>query len=163
MPLDTSTLKLHANHPAWVWVVVEQPRGERFRVEFSPSTGIFSRSESLSLLCARGFTGLYGWIGGTGAPPGSHHDVMVLSQSDAQSGDILEARICGMFKRADGDNKFVAIGLDIPAQGEPDLFQLPKALQDEVYAVYLELGDGEAWLGGDAARTFLMSNAATHD
>ena len=95
---------LHPEFPYTVWVIVEQPRHEPYRFVYDPQSGAFTRTTHKSLGYDRGFNGAYGWIAGTGMPPNPHFDVIVVTQQDLQPGAVLEAYICGMFKRRDGDH-----------------------------------------------------------
>lgn len=161
--MNFAQLGVHKKHPLFASVVIEQPCGEAQRIRFNADSGEFYRTDDLSLLHARGFKGAYGWIAGTGVPPGAHHDVMVLTRMSTHPGQVIEAKICGMFRRADGDNKFVAISSDLSNEDLPDLFSLSNDLQREVFAVYPNVGEGEAWVGGELARAYLRDVPATHD
>ncbi len=155
---------LHPGFPAQCWVVVEQPRGEPHRIRWEPSCGQFVRTALRALGHARGFTGVYGWIAGTGVPPDPHHDVMVLTEASPQPGDILEATICGMFRRGDGDHKFVAVTSEMLAEmASADLHDLPAGKLAEVLRTYPEVGPGEGWDGARDARVHLATRAPTHD
>lgn len=127
-------------------VVVEQPRRERYRLRFDPDTGSFVRTPHLALLYDRGFVGCYGWIEGSGAPPQPHWDVYVCTDSDVQPGERIDAALCGVFVRADGDHKFVALGADLIAAGiEPELAALPDIRLANVRALYPNVGEAEGW------------------
>lgn len=154
----------HPSFPDSVFVVVEQPRHEPKRIRFDPDSQAFVRTEELSLMQVRGFTGLYGWISGTGMPPGPHYDVMVVTDVDAKPGDVVEAAICGMFRRADGDHKFVAVTSEIgKGMATADLSALPAEHHAEVLRVYPHVGVGECWEDGAAARLHLATVLPTHD
>lgn len=137
-----------------VQVVVEQPHDERHRLQFDPETGAFVRTPYLALLYERGFLGCYGWIEGSGAPPGPHWDVYVLTDVDARPGDRIEATLCGVFVRADGDHKFVALGSDLIAAGiEPEFASLPDGRLSNVRALYPAVGAAEGWRDSAFAAT----------
>lgn len=154
----------HLAFPDYVFVVVEQPRNEPKRIRFDPEAQCFIRTDALSLMHVRGFTGLYGWISGTGMPPGPHYDVMVVTDVDAKPGDVVVAAICGMFRRADGDHKFVAVTPGIwNRMATADLSALPAERHAEVLRVYPHVGAGESWEDGAAARLHLATVLPTHD
>lgn len=162
--MDCSTLALHAQHPRVIYAVIEQPPGEVFRLRYEPGTGEFVRTESLSLAHARGYRGVYGWIAGTGVPPGLHHDVFVLTDQHLSPGDVVVCSLCGMFKRSDGDHKFVALAADLLEKGEPaELHLLSERRRTALFAVYPVVGPDEGWLGADVAARELSANPPTHD
>lgn len=74
--MDFRSVTLHPEHPQKVWVIVEQPRDEPDRFGYDPVSQSFYRTPYKSLLFARGFSGVYGWIGGSGIPPDLHYDVI---------------------------------------------------------------------------------------
>jgi len=155
---------LHPDYPAQCWVVIEQPRGEPYRMRWDPASGQFVRTAYRSLSHFRGFTGVYGWIAGTGVPPDPHHDVMVLTDASPQPGDVVEATVCGMFRRGDGDHKFVAVTAEVLARmASADLHDLPAAGLAEVLGCYPEVGPGEGWDGARDARLHLATQPPTHD
>ena len=145
-----------------VRVIVEQPRHERHRLCFDPGTGTFVRTPDVALLFERGFNGCYGWIDGSGTPPQPHWDVYVCTEVDAQPGERLDAALCGVFIRADGDHKFVALGSDLIAVGiQPELAALPDRRLANVYALYPAVGPDEGWRGASFAAD-LVRTTPTH-
>ncbi len=76
--IDFRVISLHPGFPAQVWVVVEQPAHEPYRLAYDPARRTFVRTAQRSLTHARGSSGAYGWIGGLGMPPGPHFDVLPL-------------------------------------------------------------------------------------
>ncbi len=143
-------------------VVVEQPRHERYRLRFDTDTATFVRTAYLALLYERGFVGCYGWIEGTGIPPQPHWDVYVCTDVDPQPGERIDAALCGVFVRADGDHKFVALGQDLIAAGiEPELAALPGPRLANVRSLYPVVGPAEGWR--DAAfASVLVRTTPTH-
>jgi hypothetical protein len=159
-----NSLALHPEFPRKVWVVVEQPRNEPYRLAYNPASGTFSKTVYKSLLHARGFSGAYGWIGGTGTPPKFHYDVMLLTEQNPKPGDILEGYICGVFFRRDQDHKFVAMDEVFRNKvGEADLGALDKAIYDELVGLYPEVGENEGWHGAEVACSYLANNTPIHD
>lgn len=104
-------LTRHIDFPATVQVIVEQPRHSASRMEYDPVAGTFNDTGHGFLLHARGFTGVYGWVAGSGVPPKPHWDILVLTRQVLAPGESLECRVCGVFLRSDDDHKFVAVDM----------------------------------------------------
>jgi inorganic pyrophosphatase len=144
--------------------VIEQPCGEPYRLKFQPESGTFQRMELRSIFHERGFSGAYGWIGGLGMPPEPHFDIMLVTRQSLQPGEVVEAHICGMFKRADGDHKFVAVDEEYRSKMErADLDALDPQAYAELMAVYPRIDTGEGWFGAEEARAYLQNNKPEHD
>jgi len=162
--MEITALTLHPNHPEQAWIVVEQPRGEPYRLQINPQDGTFTRTEHLSLIYKRGFHGVYGWIGGTGCPPAPHFDVLLLTHQAPQPGEVIHGFICGMFKRRDGDHKFVAVDDQIRAEiPRADLNALKKPAFEDLLCLYPLIGQDEGWYSAEVARSYLNNNQPTHD
>ncbi len=143
-----NTLNLHPDFPEKVWVVVEQPSQEPYRLKYDPVSGTFSRMTMLSLTYERGFSGAYGWIGGSGTPPEPHFDILLITCQKPQPGDILEAYICGVFFRADNDHKFVALDSELRSSvARADLDGLDPETLAELKRLYPRVGENEGWFG----------------
>jgi len=150
--MSINSLGLHPEFPHKVWAVVEQPRDEVHRFIYNPVDESFSRSDIRSLMYARGFSGVYGWVGGTGLPPAPHHDVLLVTGQSPSCGDVLTGHIVGIFLRKDNDHKFVAVD-DETRRGMPDadLAFLDKAHYNELLALYPRIDEGEGWYGREVA------------
>lgn len=136
----------HKRSPALEFVVVEQPRGERARIEFDRATGFFLPSQYIALTFTSRFPGIYGWIAGTGMPPELHFDCLVFTETAAAPGEIVECRICGVYLRRDGDHKFVGLGQDVLSSlPAPDLVCLPDDLRQALERFYPDAYAGEGW------------------
>jgi hypothetical protein len=155
-------LRLHPEHPVKAWVVVEQPRGEPYRMKYDAASGEFVRTGQLTLGHVRGDgQSVYGWIGGTGIPPQPHFDVLLLTDQDPGLGDILAGVVCGMFQRADGDHKFVAVDEERAARmAQVDFFALREEEQAGLRALYPRVGANEGWFGAQTAREYLREKKA---
>jgi inorganic pyrophosphatase len=155
--MDIHSIVLHPEFPQKVCVIVEQPHNEPHRWSYDPETGTFSRLPNKSLFYDRGFTsGVYGWIGGSGIPPGPHHDVILLTEQFPSCGDVLLGHICGVFLRQDNDHKFVAVDDDIRQGMETaDLAFLDKAYYRELMQLYPRIDEGEGWYGAEVAFSYL--------
>jgi inorganic pyrophosphatase len=148
---------LHPEFPHKVLVVVEQPRNEMYRFIYDPASETFSRSTIKSLIYIRGFSGIYGWIGGTGVPPGPHHDILLFTGQSPACGDILTGYICGVFLRRDNDHKFVAVDEEIrQSMATADISFLDKVLYDELLRLYPRVDEGEGWYGAEVAIAHLL-------
>jgi inorganic pyrophosphatase len=158
---DFRTLALLPGFPAQVWVVVEQPAHEPYRLAYDPAQAAFGRTAQRSLSYARGFPGAYGWIGGLGMPPGAHFDVLLVTNTAWEAGAVVAAHLCGVFYRRDGDHKLVALDEALrPTVQTPDLAALDPATQASLYALYPDVGPGEGWWGAAEARAYLRRGAA---
>ena len=155
--MDFSSVSLHPEFPQKVWVIVEQPRNEPDRFSYDPIKKSFYRTSYKSLLYARGFSGVYGWIGGSGIPPNLHHDVMLFTNCTPSFGDILVGHICGVFIRQDNDHKFVAVDDEIKnSMATSDLSSLRKDLYDELLRLYPRIDEGEGWNNYEVAFSYLL-------
>ncbi len=156
--MDINSMTLHPEFPHKVWVIVEQPRNEPYRMSYDPIHETFSRRSYKSLAYERGFTsGVYGWIGGSGIPPASHHDVLLLTRQSPACGDILLGHICGVFLRQDHDHKFVAVDDEIrQSMKTMDLASLDKSYYHELLQLYPRIYEGEGWFGVEVAHSYLL-------
>jgi tRNA(adenine34) deaminase len=142
--------------PDRIAVVIEQPPGEEYRLEYDPRNGSFRRTPHRSLVYERGFTGAYGWIAGLGAPPGRHCDVVLITRRSLRPGDLVPARTVGIFYRSDGDHKLVALDDALrETVAHPDLTALDPAMAAEVRALYPRISGNEGWWGAEEARAYL--------
>lgn len=161
--MDFSPVTLHPEFPQKVWVIVEQPRNEPDRFSYDPVSKSFYRTSYKSLGYARGFSGVYGWIGGSGIPPDPHHDVMLFTSQSPSFGDILVGHICGVFIRQDNDHKFVAVDDEIRnSMSAADLSCLRKDLYAELLRIYPKIDEGEGWHNVEIAFSHLL-NEPIHD
>lgn len=147
-----------------VTCIVEQPRNEPYRVRYEPSAKAFIKTEFISLMHARNFMGVYGWVADSGTPPDPHFDILIATNEDFAAGEVIDAHVCGMYLREDGDHKVLALADDvIRANGVSEicLSQLPEVLRSNFLGVYPYLNLGEAWLNAAEAIQFLHSNLAT--
>ncbi len=154
--MKIGTLELHPGFPEKVWVVVEQPCTEVYRLAYDAAKNEFVRTEYKSLLYERGFRGAYGWIGGLGLPPGKHYDVFLLTKQKHQAGDILLGYICGIFFRHDGDHKLVALDEEWRSQiAQVDIAYGGEETRQELMNVYPHIGENEGWFGAQTALSYI--------
>ena len=162
--MNYGALTKHADYPFRVSVVVEQPRGLETRMGYDVAKGGFYRTESRHLLFVRGFTGVYGWIAGTGVPPAPHWDILLFTEQEVPLGGCIDGNICGVFYRADGDHKFVAVDDALRAcMTAADIAALPPDKHRELLALYPKVGDGEGWRTAEEARRILSKIEPLHD
>jgi len=129
-------------------MVVEQTRHYPMRMLYDPVTKSFSTSEYEFLGHARAFTKPYGWIRESGTPPGPHWDCMLMSDREFELGDEVAVRVVGLFKRNDGDHKYVAVEASRPVR---DLAELSREEMEELLRFYPRARDGEGWFGREEA------------
>lgn len=162
--MDTKTIAIHPKFPQQVWIVIEQPRHAPYRFTYDPATNTFAETTYKSLFYDRGFSGAYGWIGGIGAPPSPHFDVLLLTDQSLQPGDIVLGYICGVFLRSDGDHKFVALDSAwrnrVP---QADLVELDADTNAELRRLYPHIGEHEGWFGAAIAHVYLQQNQPSHE
>ena len=96
----------------------------------------------------RMFDGFYGWVDGYGAPPEKHLDVFVLTDQTYDYGEIVLAKLVGVFKRADGEHKLICIGIN---RVENDFFELGEEERQQMYRIYDGNFEGDEWLGQEDA------------
>lgn len=148
----------HALSPRFVTVIVEQPCGQPWRLRFDAADDTFHPTTDRSLLFERGFSGAYGWIAGSGAPPDPHWDVLLCTCLNLPAGVVVDAELCGVFVRGDGDHKFVALGRDLADVGVvADLDEFPHDLSRQLKMLYPRVDHGEGWHGAAFARVLVQS------
>ncbi|HEX7003271.1 MAG TPA: inorganic diphosphatase [Trueperaceae bacterium] len=154
----------HPHFPDKVWVVIEQPPHEPKRYRYVSERGEFFRTDDDSLAYLRGFSGAYGWIAGTGTPPGVHFDALVLTIAEPRPGEVVEAAVAGMFFMASGDHKFVTVDVEAGETfGPPEWERLTPQSRAELRALYPDVRDGEGWHGSGRAKFHLLEVEPTHD
>jgi inorganic pyrophosphatase len=155
--MDLNFINLHPEFPQKVWVIVEQPRNEPRRFSYDSASQVFSLTSHRSLIFERGFSGVYGWIGGTGVPPAPHHDVLLFTNVFPTVGEVLPGHVCRVFLRQDNDHKFVAVDDEIRrSMTTADLPSLDKVFYDELLRLYPRVDKGEGWFGAEVAIAQLL-------
>ena len=130
-------------------MIVEQTYRYPMRMEYDPETNAFRESEYRSLAFERGFTKPYGWIKESGTPPLPHWDCILLSDGEYALGDEVEIEVIGVFRRGDGDHKYIAVE---PTRGISDLSQITNEEREELCRLYPRVREGEGWFGREMAR-----------
>ena len=136
-----------------MYMIVEQTAAYSMRMLYRPETGDFVPSEYASLFHARSFPYPYGWIEGSGTPPEPHWDCLLLSDGSFELGDRVEIRIVGVFRRRDGDHKYLAVETTRSVSDYADLSDQEK---EALRRLYPRTGEGEGWFGRDTAAWCMM-------
>ena len=129
-------------------MIVEQTRHYPMRMVYDPATKTFSERDHRSLCAARGFTRPYGWISESGTPPEPHWDCILMSDDEFELGDEVEIEVIGVFRRSDGDHKYIVAR---PERNIRDLAELTSGEMDALHRLYPRVGEGEGWFGREEA------------
>ena len=129
-------------------MIVEQTDRYPMRMEFEPETNTFRESAYRSLMYERGFMKPYGWIKESGTPPQPHWDCILLSDGEFGLGDEVEIEVIGVFRRGDGDHKYIAVEV---TRGICDLSQITADEREELCRLYPHVREGEGWFGREMA------------
>ena len=136
-------------------MIVEQTRDHPMRMEYDPQAGTFRETEYRSLAAVRGFTNPYGWIKESGTPPQPHWDCILLSDGEFSLGNEVEIRVIGVFQRADGDHKYIAVE---HLRKISDLSEITDEEREQLQKLYPKVREGEGWFGAERA-TALLADA----
>jgi len=160
-PMDIKSVKLHPNFPEKVWVVVEQPGDEVYRLSYDRKRNKFVQTANRSLIYEREFKGVYGWVGGMGIPPEKHCDVLMLTHQNHQVGEVILGYVCGVFYRKDGDHKIVALDAEWRRKvSRANLETLDETTYNNLMGLYPRIDEGEGWYSVDEALTYLEQMVA---
>lgn len=118
------------------------------RLRYDHEKGVFEETEYDSLFYVRNVPEPYGWIKESGTPPKAHLDVIVMTELPCEPGDEIPVRVIGVFVRADGDNKLIAVPDDRP---ENDISELSDKEKDDLHRLYPVVREGEGWRGKERA------------
>lgn len=132
--------------------IIEQTLAYPKRMHYMPNTGTFEAKDCDSLSYIRNVPQPSGWIKESGTPPCEHLDVIVMTDAKCELGDETEVRVIGVFCRADGDNKLVAVPA---ARRENDISELPEKETDDLHRLYPKVGKGEGWFGRERAEKIM--------
>lgn len=144
--------------PEVVRAIVEIPAGRRERYEYRKEMNRFE----VDYLMDQPAPANYGWIPETLADDGEMADIAVLGPS-LQPGTVVEVRPVGLFWRADGDHKVVAVPAeDGTDPGEDwghvrDLADLNSEWREKV-ARFLRTSPQDAWQNAAAACAFIQTS-----
>ena len=125
-------------------MIVEQTKAYPNRMIYDPETKTFSESEKESLAYARGFNYPYGWVKESGTPPAPHCDCMLMSTKEYSLGNEVEIKLIGMFKRNDGDHKYIAVE---ESREINDYTELTEEEKEALHKLYPRVRKGEGWFG----------------
>ena len=129
-------------------MIVEQTYRYPMRMEFEPETNIFRESKYRSLMYERGFTKPCGWIKESGTPPQPHWDCILLADGEFALGDEVAIEVIGVFRRGDGDHKYIAVEA---TRGICDLSRITQDEREELCRLYPNVREGEGWFGREMA------------
>lgn len=129
-------------------MIVEQTSKYPKRMLYQPQSNCFIPSEDDSLAYVRGFPYPYGWIKESGTPPEPHCDCILLSRHAYELGDEVAIKLIGVFKRADGDHKYIAVEVGRTIE---DYSQLTEDEIGSLKKLYPRIRAGEGWFGRDEA------------
>ena len=141
---------------AFLDVVIEQPPQEKYRIKYNDKTKLFSRTSVPSYYYLRKFSWWYGWISGTGPPPNSHCDAILISEKNWDIGDIVTGYLIGVFTKKH-DYKYLIIEVEQAIKKNVfDLHDLPAIVLNELFRLYTHPLPEEKWLGKSIARKELF-------
>ena len=129
-------------------MVIEQTSKYPNRMVYHPETHSFSTSDKMSLAYARKFFFPYGWIKESGTPPEPHCDCMLMTSNEYELGDEVSVKIIGMFKRNDGDHKYIVVEL---SRSIDDYELLTLEEKEALSNLYPRIDQGEGWFGREEA------------
>lgn len=139
-----------------VKMVVEIIPNENYRWLYSAELNTFTKKEFNHIFKNdKAFEGIYGWIDRYGTPPNQHKDVLMITEDKFELGDVIEGKLIGVFRRCDGDNKFICIN---PDRRENDLAELTDYERGMLFNIYTRKYEGDEWLGKDDASSLLTKH-----
>lgn len=147
--------------PEIIYVVIEVPKGNRNKYEYSKTAGVIKLDRVL--YSPLHYPGDYGFIPQTYFEDDDPMDVLVMMNAPTFPGCVIEARPLGMFKmidRGEPDYKVLAVPATDPNFEEyHDLDDLPQHFPKEVmhfFMVYKQLQgaevQNEGWVGVEGAK-----------
>lgn len=125
-------------------MIIEQTKEYPNRMIYDPINNSFSSSDVESLAHRRHFEYPYGWIKESGTPPEPHCDSILMDGGTFELGEEINVKIIGMFKRNDGDHKYVVANVNRPIE---DLYELTAVEWDALKRLYPRVDEGEGWFG----------------
>lgn len=129
-------------------MIVEQTDKYPRRMVYDAVEKVFHESEYASLMYVRKFSKPYGWIKESGTPPEPHWDCMLMTDAEKELGDEVEIKVIGVFKRKDGDHKYIVVET---ARDIEDYAQLSDGEKEELSRLYPRIDAGEGWFGREEA------------
>lgn len=132
-------------------MIIEQTKEYSKRMIYTPDTNSFMESEYDSLAFRRGFLQPYGWIKESGTPPQPHWDVILMAENTDkiyQLGEKVAIKVIGVFKRSDGDHKYIAVEA---IREIDDYIQLNDDEKEDLKRLYPVVGMGEGWFDHEEA------------
>ena len=152
--------------PETVYAVVEVPKGNRNKYEYSKTAGVIRLDRVL--YSPLHYPGDYGFIPQTYFEDGDPMDILVMMNAPTFPGCVIEARPLGMFKMIDGgekDYKVLAVPATDPHFDEFDSFEdFPRHFPKEVehfFMVYKQLQgnpvNNDGWVGAEETHKAILN------
>lgn len=129
-------------------MVIEQTKEYPNRMIYDPINNSFTSSDIESLAHLRHFEYPYGWIKESGTPPEPHCDCILMDKGSFKLGEEINVKIIGMFKRNDGDHKYIVVKENRKIE---DFYELTPEELDALKSFYLRIDEGEGWFGHSEA------------
>ncbi|MDO4754617.1 MAG: hypothetical protein Q4A41_06380 [Bacillota bacterium] len=97
----------------------------------------------------------YGWIKESGTPPLPHWDCILITgnKEGFLPGDEAEIKVIGVYRRADGDHKYVVVESHRPVE---DIGELSEDELSELLRLYPNISEGEGWFGKETAKNCML-------
>lgn len=127
---------------------IEQTFEYPMRMKYIPESDSFVEKSCSSLSYDRKVFQPYGWILESGTPPFKHLDVIVMTNNKYQLGDKVKIKVIGVFRRNNGDNKFVGVLEDRDIN---DFSELTVNEKDDMHRLYPREDIDEGWFGQKTA------------
>lgn len=167
--MNYDLLGIGKNAPKILNAVIEIPKGGHNKYEVDPETGIIKLDRVLHSPLFYPID--YGFIPETLAPDGDHLDVLVVTDSPALTGCVVEVRPLGILRMTDGgeqDDKIIAVQANNPHfHHKKKLSDLAPHLLDEIvhfFEEYKKLENKQVEVAGfEPLKSALEAIKETHE
>ena len=88
-----------------------------------------------------------------GTPPQPHLDVIVMTDDEYELGDEVQVRVVGVFRRSDGDHKFVGVPESREAN---DFTELTESEISDMNRLYRKKREGDGWFGRETVEKIIV-------
>lgn len=131
---------------------IEQTFAYPKRMKYITKTDSFIEKDCDSLSYVRNVRQPYGWIKESGTPPCEHLDIIIMTDKEYKLGDEERVKIIGVFRRNDGDHKFVGV---LESSNINDLSELSDIEKEDLHRLYPKEYRGEDWFGRESAEDII--------
>jgi 8-oxo-dGTP diphosphatase len=141
--------------PLLIYAVIENPAGSTERIVYDGRLSSFRRTGEVF---PHPLPVHYGWMPRTSsAADGDELDVIVVGEGPAAVGSVVPVRTLGALIRANGDDKVVAVRVDLPSAhtDASDLRELPE-LRGLLQKLFHDRGGVERWASASEARALIL-------